>query len=152
MQDGDRLVGMGCATSLYPTNTAASAARVRIAPGVTVHVQTATHETGTGVTVVLALMASEALGVPLERITVELGDSTLPPSPVAGGSNNTASLCAVVARACEDIRSRIAGAAVTAEDRPFRGADPASPQLAGDAGSARTAPESRLPRAQPPRA
>ena len=133
MRDGDWLVGWGCATSLYPTNMGPAAVRVRIAPGGAVRVQTATHEIGTGVMTVLALMAADGLGVPVGRVAVELGDSSLPPSPVAGGSNSTASLCAVVAKACEDIRSRIAGAAVAAEDGPFHSADPAALRLAGDA-------------------
>ena len=40
---------------------------------------------------------------------VELGDTELPPAPVAGGSNTTASVCNVVAKACEDIRRRARG-------------------------------------------
>ena len=131
MRDGDWLVGWGCAASCYPTNQGPATVRVRIAPGGAVRVQTATHEIGTGIMTVLALMASDGLGVPLERVSVELGDSTLPPSPVAGGSNTTASLCAVVAKACEDIRGRIAAAAVADADSAFHGADPAKLRLAG---------------------
>ena len=35
---------------------------------------------------------------------VELGDSDLPPAPVAGGSNTTASVCSAVQKACDAIR------------------------------------------------
>ncbi len=37
---------------------------------------------------------------------VELGDSDLPPAPVAGGSNSTASVSNAVAKACEDVVAR----------------------------------------------
>jgi xanthine dehydrogenase YagR molybdenum-binding subunit len=57
-------------------------------------------------------------------VTVELGDTELPPSPVAGGSNTTASVCNVVAKACEDIRARLAAASVAAEASPFAGQGP----------------------------
>ena len=133
MRDGDWLVGWGCATSAYPTNMGAATVRVRLAPGGKVLVQTAAHEIGTGVTTALALTAVQGLGVPLDSITVELGDSALPPAPVSGGSNSTASICNVVAKACENIRDRIAQAAVKAEDGPFYGADPAALRLADGA-------------------
>ena len=51
-----------------------------------------------------------------------MGDSNLPPAPVAGGSNSTASVCNVVAKACEDIRARVADAAVKAKEGLFSGA------------------------------
>jgi xanthine dehydrogenase YagR molybdenum-binding subunit len=58
-----------------------------------------------------------------------MGDSDLPPVMIAGGSNNAASATNVVAKACEDIRSRIASAAVAAPDSPFHGDDPATLKL-----------------------
>ena len=131
MRDGDWLVGWGCAASAYPTNQGPATVRLRMTPNGAVRVQTATHEIGNGITTVLALVAADGLGVPVGRVTVELGDSSLPPSPVAGGSNSTASLSAVVAKACEDIRGRLAAAAVADADSPFRGTDPAALRLAG---------------------
>ena len=75
-----------------------------LTPQGTVKVQTAAHEIGNGAYTVIALTAADRLGVALDKITVELGDSDLPPAPVAGGSNTTASVCNVVAKACEQIR------------------------------------------------
>jgi xanthine dehydrogenase YagR molybdenum-binding subunit len=68
-------------------------------PQGTVKVQTAAHDIGTGAYTVVALTASDRLGIALDKINVELGDSDLPPAPVAGGSNTTASVCNVVAKA-----------------------------------------------------
>lgn len=131
MRDGDWLVGWGCATAAYPTNMGPATARVRLFPDATVMVQTATHEIGTGVMTALALTASGALGVALDDVRVQVGDSTLPPAPVSGGSNSTASVCTVVEKACNEIRDRIARAAVAAKDGPFAGADAATLHLAG---------------------
>ena len=132
MRDGDWLVGYGMSSSLYPTQVAPAAARVTLSPTGLVKVQSATHEIGNGVYTVLAITAADRLGVGLDKITVEVGDTDLPPAPVAGGSNSTASVCNVVAKACEDIRGRIAKAAV-AGDGPFKGLDPATLTLKGDA-------------------
>jgi len=123
MQDGEWTVGWGCAATMYPTQIGPATARVSMTPQGAVKVQTAAHEIGNGAYTVIALTASDRLGIALDSITVELGDSDLPPAPVAGGSNTTASVCNVVAKACEQIRARIAEAAVKAADGAFAGKD-----------------------------
>jgi xanthine dehydrogenase YagR molybdenum-binding subunit len=130
MQDGDWLVGLGCATTLYPTQISPAAARVTLTPQGRVLVQTAAHDVGTGAYTVVALTVADRLGVPMDAITVALGDSDLPPAPVAGGSNTTASVCNVVAKACDEIVRRIAQSATAAPGGPFAGADPATLVLA----------------------
>lgn len=129
MSDGDWLIGWGCAASMYPTNMGPATARVTFTPMGRVRVQTAAHEIGTGAYTAIALTAAGRLGLDLDAVDVELGDTELPPAPVAGGSNTTASVCSVVDKACEQIRARIAQAAVGSEDSPFAGADPARLRL-----------------------
>lgn len=107
MRDGDWLVGWGCATAVYPTHIGAVTARVRLMANGHVRVQTAAHEIGNGVYTVLAQLAAERLGVPLGNVTVEVGDSTLPPAPVAGGSNTTASTSSAVLKACDAILDKL---------------------------------------------
>jgi xanthine dehydrogenase YagR molybdenum-binding subunit len=114
---------------MYPTQMGAASARVRLTPAGAVKVQCASHEIGNGVRTALAITAAGLLGAPVEQVTVEVGDSDLPPAPGAGGSNSTASCCNVVAKACEEIRDRIAKAAVQANDGPFAGRDPATLRL-----------------------
>jgi xanthine dehydrogenase YagR molybdenum-binding subunit len=123
MRDGDWVIGWGCAATMYPTQLGAATARVTLNPRGMVKVQTAAHDIGNGAYTVVAMTAAEQLGVPLDKVIVELGDSDLPPAPVAGGSNTTASVCTVVAKACEEIRARLATAAVAATDGPLVGAD-----------------------------
>jgi xanthine dehydrogenase YagR molybdenum-binding subunit len=131
MRDGDWLVGFGCATATYPTQMAPCRARVRLAEGGQVRVQVAVHEIGTGAYTVIGQAAAEQLGVPLERVEVELGDSALPPGPVAGGSMTTASACSAVAKACGQIREKLFHAAVTANEGPFAGRDVSELDLVG---------------------
>jgi xanthine dehydrogenase YagR molybdenum-binding subunit len=112
MRDGDWLIGWGTATTVYPSNIAPAAARVTLFPDGSAKVQTATHEIGQGVYTVCALIVAGKLGVDPQRVTVELGDSDLPPAPVAGGSNSTASVSNAIAKACDDILAKkSAGAA-----------------------------------------
>ena len=106
MRDGDWLVGMGTAATMYPSNIASAAARVTLFPDNTARVQSATHEIGQGITTACALIAADKLGIDPAHVTVEVGDSTLPPAPVAGGSNSTASVGNAVAKACEEILAK----------------------------------------------
>lgn len=121
MRNGEWLVGWGCATAFYPSHVAAAAARVRLTRNGEVRVQIAAHEIGNGVYTVLAQMAAERLGVDVSAVTVEVGDSRLPPGPIAGGSNTTATACSTVMKTCDAIRDKLFRAAATANNGPLAG-------------------------------
>jgi xanthine dehydrogenase YagR molybdenum-binding subunit len=107
MVSGDWLIGYGCATACYPTQMAPAAARVRLQRDGRTRVEIAGHEIGNGAYTVIAQAAAEKLGVPLEKVAVFIGDSDLPPAPVAGGSNSTASTCSAVMMVCDQVRQRL---------------------------------------------
>src|SRR4028118_970862 len=58
---------------------------------------------GRGAYAVVAATAAGALGVPVEKVRVEMGDSLLPDGGLAGGSMMTASLAPAVMQACPDV-------------------------------------------------
>jgi xanthine dehydrogenase YagR molybdenum-binding subunit len=107
VRDGDWLIGWGCASAVYPTHIGAATARVRLSSGGHAVVQVAAHEIGTGIMTVVGQIAAERLVLSLDRVHVEVGDSNLPPVPVAGGSNQTASCCTVVAKACGALMNKL---------------------------------------------
>jgi xanthine dehydrogenase YagR molybdenum-binding subunit len=121
MRDGDWLIGWGCAMACYPSQMSAATARVRLQRGGKVRVEIAAQDVGTGAYTVIGQMAAERLGVPLVNVRVELGDSALPPGPIAGGSITTASACSAVSKACDSIREKLFRAASTANDSPLSG-------------------------------
>jgi xanthine dehydrogenase YagR molybdenum-binding subunit len=120
MRDGDWLVGYGCATACYPTQIGPACTRVRLTSDGAVRVSIAAHEIGNGAYTVIGQAAAERLGLSPDRVTVLLGDSLLPPGPVAGGSNTTASSTSVVVKACDAIRARLFDAAA-ADGAPLAG-------------------------------
>jgi xanthine dehydrogenase YagR molybdenum-binding subunit len=122
-REGEWLIGWGCATAVYPTHIGTATARVRLMANGEVRVQTAAHEIGNGAYTVIGQAAAEGLGMPLARVSVELGDTELPPAPVAGGSRTTASTCSAVLKACDAIRGKLFHGAVAAKDGPFAGRD-----------------------------
>ncbi len=131
MRDGEWLVGYGCAAACYPTNIAPAAARLSVTPDGKATLGLAGHEIGTGAYTTMAITVAHSLGLEIADVTVNLGDSDLPPVTVAGGSNNTASTTHVVVKACEEVRRRIAEAAAKDEGSPFHGTDPATLKLSG---------------------
>ncbi|MBE7201337.1 MAG: xanthine dehydrogenase family protein molybdopterin-binding subunit, partial [Parafilimonas terrae] len=128
-RDGDWLIGLGCASAVYESNIAAAAARVSLRPNGHARVAIAGHDIGTGAYTVVAMVAADRLGLDLAYIDVAMGDTLLPAAPLAAGSSHTASLANAVAKACEDLRDRIARAAVTHNAGPLAGRDPGSLSL-----------------------
>lgn len=61
---------------------------------------------GPGTYTTMTMIASEALGIPSDRIKFELGDSSFPFAPPHGGSMTVASVGSAVKAACEKARSQ----------------------------------------------
>ncbi len=129
MRDGDELVGWGYATAFYPTMLGPSQCRVRLTPELRATVEVGTHEIGTGIRTVIAQTAADLLGLGMDSVDVEIGDSRLPASTMSAGSNTTATVCSVVGLACEQLRVRIARSAVTADESALCGLPPDSVRL-----------------------
>jgi xanthine dehydrogenase YagR molybdenum-binding subunit len=102
-RDGRWLTGTGVAASTYPARRRPSQASARREPGGGVVVGLAAADTGTGARTVLTEIAAETLGLPATAVRVELGDTALPPAPLAGGSMGTASWGSAVVKACRKL-------------------------------------------------
>ncbi|MBI0476685.1 xanthine dehydrogenase family protein molybdopterin-binding subunit [Sphingomonas sp. MA1305] len=93
-------IGYGCAAAARPVKIGPVSIRVAQDGDGNVRVETAHHEIGNGLYTLLATIASERLDVPIERVTVVLGDTTLPAAGISGGSATTTSLANALADAC----------------------------------------------------
>jgi xanthine dehydrogenase YagR molybdenum-binding subunit len=114
--DGRRLTGTGVAASTYPARRMASRATATVEDGGFV-VRIAAADIGTGARTVLTGIAAQTLGVPADRVRVDVGDSALPRASLAGGSMGTASWGSAVVRACEALlKNGTEGTADTTED------------------------------------
>jgi len=123
-RDSDWLVGHGMATALYPAHRSHAEVKIRFQSDGNVSVSAATHDLGTGMYTVLAVVASEALGIPIERVRPVLGDSALTPAPVAGGSQSTASVTPAVVTAVDAAKKKLISVAVSGTKSPFSGLKP----------------------------
>src|SRR3954453_6536582 len=124
MRDGDLLVGWGMATAVYPGNRRAASARAVLSADGRALVQAATQDLGTGSYTIFTQIAADALGLPVERVIFELGDSDLPPAPGSGGSNSAASVSEAIVQAGLAMREKLAGLAASDPHSPLAGLSP----------------------------
>lgn len=108
-RDGRWLVGMGVAAGFRNNLVMKSGARVRLDGSGQVTVETDMTDIGTGSYTILGQTAAEMLGVPLEQVTVKLGDSSFPASAGSGGQWGANSSTAGVFAACTKLREAVAG-------------------------------------------
>jgi xanthine dehydrogenase YagR molybdenum-binding subunit len=107
-RDGEWLLGMGVATATYPYYRFPGVkARLRLDADGRLTVSTAGHEMGMGTATVQAQHAADRLGLRLEDVSFEYGDSTLPSGAMAGGSSQTAGTVAAVATAAEALLAQV---------------------------------------------
>jgi xanthine dehydrogenase YagR molybdenum-binding subunit len=84
--------GMGCAANQWGGGGRGTKAHVEILPDGGVVVRCGTQDIGTGTRTIVAMVAAETLGLPVDAIKPEIGDSTYPFSGGSGGSTTTASV------------------------------------------------------------
>ncbi|MFB7087755.1 xanthine dehydrogenase family protein molybdopterin-binding subunit [Streptomyces sp. NPDC056296] len=106
--DGPLLVGSGVAAATYPVLVSPCAASARALPGGGFLVRVNATDIGTGARTVCAQVAADALGVPLDRVRIEVADSDIGFAPMAGGSSGTASWGWAVHEACVRLTGRLA--------------------------------------------
>ena len=122
-------IGWGMAACAWGAYRSDAQASVEIARDGTATVKTATQDIGTGTYTVLALVAAEVTGIPIEKIDVRLGDTRLPEGPISGGSWVTASVIPAVSNAARAAIQSLLGMATSGPNAPFRGAKAADLQL-----------------------
>ncbi len=107
MREGRELIGWGLATGVWEAQMMKASARATLTPDGRLEVATATADIGTGTYTILAQIGADMLGLPIDRVSVKLGDSSLPTSPVEGGSWAAASNGSAVHLACEAVRRHL---------------------------------------------
>ena len=125
MRDGETILGWGMSGCSWIADRFPAEVRVELRDDGTVCVASGTQDIGTGTYTVFAQIAAEMLGVRLERVVVEMGDTALPPGPMSGGSMVTASLVPALSAAISEVTGALAklhGARNGAEVRIQNGA------------------------------
>jgi xanthine dehydrogenase molybdenum-binding subunit len=105
---GPKKHGIGMALGGYPFRPGLGAATIRVNPDGTAHVLVGVTDIGTGAKTTMAIIAAEALGIPLNQIQLTNGDTDVTPYSVGeSGSRTTPFTGPAVIAAAEDVRRQI---------------------------------------------
>ena len=118
-------LGWGMAGAAWVAARFPAAANVELRDDGTVRVASGTQDIGTGTYTILAQLASEKTGVPLENIEVALGDTSLPEGPISGGSMVTGSMVPAVFAAADNAIESLFTVATKTPGSPFEKRKPA---------------------------
>jgi xanthine dehydrogenase YagR molybdenum-binding subunit len=133
MRDGSELVGWGMASGVWEALQMPFASRIVMTANGHVEVSSAASDIGTGTYTIVAQVAADMLGVPLDNVTVKLGDSTLPQAQVEGGSWTAASISHAIVNAADDIRVQLLLIALGMPESPLKNLKPDEVMLADGA-------------------
>ncbi|NVB79095.1 MAG: xanthine dehydrogenase family protein molybdopterin-binding subunit [Kofleriaceae bacterium] len=124
LREGKWLVGYGMAAAIRGHFQGPTTVAVRLERDGSAVVLSDMTDIGTGTYTILAQVAAQALGYPLHRVRVELGDSEFPTSPGSGGSWGACNSTTAAYRACLALRDKLVAAATKDPTSPLHGLDP----------------------------
>jgi xanthine dehydrogenase YagR molybdenum-binding subunit len=122
-RDGITL-GWGMAGCSWIAARFPAAADLQLRDDGTCRIASATQDIGTGTYTNLAQLASMRTGVPLDKVEVALGDTSLPEGPISGGSMATASLVPAVWAAADGAIGSLKTVAISTPGSQFLGKNP----------------------------
>jgi xanthine dehydrogenase YagR molybdenum-binding subunit len=113
--------GMGCAANRWGGGGQGTKAHCEINPDGSVVMRCGTQDIGVGTKTIVAMITAETLGIPLEMVKPEIGDSNYPFSGGSGGSTTAPAVSPAIrvtaGRALDELKARVA---------PGLGVDPAT--------------------------
>lgn len=122
MRRDGRFIGMGLAGASWVAARIPATASVELCPNGRIAVRSATQDIGTGTYTIFAQVMHAKTGVPMDRIDVLLGDTSLPEGPTSGGSMVTSAVLPAATSAVEEAVSRLLHIATLTPGSPFHNA------------------------------
>lgn len=120
-RDG-KLIGWGMASATYPTLLTNASVDARIDADGRIAVMAAAMDVGTGTYTILAQIAADTLGVPVDRVEARIGDTAFRPAAAAAGAMTAATVGSGVRAAAEALRDRLVTLALERPNGVFAGA------------------------------
>jgi xanthine dehydrogenase YagR molybdenum-binding subunit len=107
MREGRDLVGWGVATAMMETFRFPSKARVSLASRGRILIEAGAQEIGTGVRTIMPQIAADVLDVPIDRVHLVLGDTSLPETAGTFGSSTTIGVGSAVHDAATRLKAHV---------------------------------------------
>ena len=121
MRKGDLILGWGVAGGSRSAHRNPGQAMASFRSNGTARISSATQDIGTGTYTVMAQVVSDKTGIPMDKIEVVAGSTSLPPGPNSGGSTATASILPCVVDAVNTAIGVLCTVANTTKSSPYFG-------------------------------
>lgn len=122
LQDEDWLVGYGMGTGSFGAYRSSATVKIKFDQEGNLLLQSSVNDMGPGTATMMTTIAADLMGLPLNKIRIEMGSTNLPPGPMQGGSTVTSSVGAAVHEACTALKEQIVALA-NREGSPFHTTD-----------------------------
>jgi xanthine dehydrogenase YagR molybdenum-binding subunit len=106
-KDGEWLVGYGMGGGAFGAYRGKTQAKITLSSDGKVLIQSATSDIGPGTATAMTVIAADKLGIPADKITFELGNSSLPVAPTQGGSSTVSSVGSAVNDVCVALKKKL---------------------------------------------
>ena len=107
VRDGEWLVGMGMSAAIRGNPMLPAKASAFLSRDGNLRIRTSMTDLGTGSYTILGQIAADMLGLPIDKVRVELGDTNFPAAPGSGGSFGANSAGSAVYDACMNLRAAL---------------------------------------------
>ncbi len=124
MQDGEWKLGYGIGSGSFAANRGRATVKAVLLANGSLLLQSAVSDCGPGTATSMTGIATEAFGLPPDKITFELGDSSFPPGPTQGGSTTTSTLGSAVHDVCKALQQKMAELITNKEGSLLKNAKP----------------------------
>lgn len=109
MHEGEMLVGMGMSAGIYKSERTDASAGITCYDNGRVIIRSSVADTGPGSATIMTQIAADALGVPVQQVSIEWANSTFPFAPPQYGSHTTASTGSAVHDAAIALKQKFIG-------------------------------------------
>lgn len=123
MKRGNRLVGYGMSSGIWDVIALPAKAKVTLTKAGKLIVESAVTDNGQGTYTVMTQIAADQLGLHLDDVSFEYGDSKKPLSPIQGGSYTTGVIGSAIRAACKELKKEIFKQAQKIDSSPFADLD-----------------------------
>ena len=131
MKRGELTLGWGVACASWIAMRMPCKTSLQLNDDGSARIRCATQDIGTGTYTIFAQVVNAKTGVPIDKIQVVLGDSSLPPGPISGGSWVTGTVIPSIANAADNAIKQLLDIAVNGTNSPFHGRDPKELEFSG---------------------
>jgi xanthine dehydrogenase YagR molybdenum-binding subunit len=129
MRRDGKILGWGMAAASWGAYRFGASATVELCANGRVCVRSATQDVGTGTYTIFAQVMHEKTGVPMDRIDVFMGDTSLPEGSMSGGSWATATSLPALSAAATNAKRTLLQLATATAGSPHLNLDPAKLEL-----------------------